>query len=369
MRIAMDYQIFCLQAYGGISRYFVRLAEQFSERSETVRIFSPLHCNEYLDGLTPSLVDGRRIVSSASKTMRLTLPYNNFISGRKISVWQPDILHETYYSFFNKKPQKKPVVITVYDMVHEIFPDQFSRLGNISLRKRNAVQRADHIICISESTRRDLIRLFDVDDAKVSVVYLGFDKFSYQPSSDHSIESRIVNPYLLFVGNRGGYKNFAGFLKAFSLSDRLKENFDIISFGGGAFTPDEKSLIADLGLSASKVRQLAGGDDTLGNLYRGAAIFVYPSLYEGFGLPPLEAMANDCPVALSSTSSMPEVVGEAGAYFDPSSVEDMSSVIEKLAFSPSLSRALIENGRERLKKFSWENCAEQTLAVYRGLMR
>lgn len=369
MRIAMDYQIFCLQAYGGISRYFVRLAEQLSEKTETVRIFSPLHCNEYLHELNPALVDGRRIVSSPSKAMRLTLPYNNFLSARKISAWQADVVHETYYSIFNKRPQKKPVVITVYDMVHEIFPDQFSRLGNISLRKRRAVERADHIICISESTRRDLISLFNVDDTKVSVVHLGFDEFSYQSSSFDQAASACMKPYLLFVGNRGGYKNFSGFLKAFSLSVKLKAEFDILAFGGGAFTPAEKNLISDLGLRAAQVRQVGGGDDTLGNLYRGASVFVYPSLYEGFGLPPLEAMANDCPVALSSTSSMPEVVGDAGVYFDPSSIEDMSSVIEKLAFSPSLSQALINQGRNRLDKFSWGRCAEETLAVYKKMVR
>lgn len=369
MRIAMDYQIFCLQAYGGISRYFVRLAEQLSEKSEAVRIFSPLHCNEYLHGLNPLLVDGRRLMSSASKAMRLTLPYNNLISGRRISDWHADVVHETYYSIFNKPPHKKPVVITVYDMVHEIFPDQFSRLGNISLRKRRAVERADHIICISESTRRDLIRLFDVDDAKVSVVHLGFDEFCHPLSNSDVSAVNRVKPYLLFVGNRGGYKNFSGFLRAFSLSARLKSEFDIVAFGGGAFTPAEKNMISDLGLPDAQVKQMSGGDTVLGSLYRGASVFVYPSLYEGFGLPPLEAMANDCPVALSCTSSMPEVVGNAGVYFDPSSIEDMSSVIENLAFSPSLSRSLIEQGRNRLDKFSWGRCAEATLAVYKELVR
>ncbi|MCF5597444.1 glycosyltransferase [Pseudomonas sp. PA-3-10C] len=368
MRIAMDYQIFCLQTYGGISRYFVRLAEQLSLDSKSVKVFSPLHCNEYLEGLDPSLVEGRRIAKTSSKGMRLTLPYNEFVARNKISAWQPDVEHETYYSLFNRAPRKHPVVITVYDMVHELFPNEFSRVGNLSARKLKAVQRADHVICISESTRRDLVEMFDIDISKVSVVHLGFDKFSSFALQENT-KSKRERPYLLFVGNRSGYKNFSGFLKSFSISVRLKTDFDIVSFGGGAFSPEEKNIISGLGLAPSQVTQVSGGDEKLGELYREAAIFVYPSLYEGFGLPPLEAMANDCPVALSNTSSMPEVVGDAGAYFDPSSVEDMSLVIENLAFSSSLKQELVGKGRERLEVFSWHNCARDTLAVYEKMKR
>lgn len=369
MRIAMDYQIFCLQAYGGISRYFVRLAEQFSKKSEDVRIFSPLHCNEYLQGLDASLVAGQRVALTPSKAMRLTIPFNNFVANRKIEKWQPDIEHETYYSVFNKQPKKHPVVVTVYDMVHELFPNEFSKFGNISMRKRKAVERADHVICISESTRLDLMRLFAVDPGKISVVHLGFDNFVSGSSWPADAGATCGRPYLLFVGNRGGYKNFFGFLKAFAASHRLKGEFDIIAFGGGAFSQAEKDMIEGLGIPARQVRQMGGSDETLGGLYRHASVFVYPSLYEGFGLPPLEAIAHGCPVALSNTSSMPEVVGEAGAYFDPASVENMSSVIEELVFSPSLTQSLTGKGQERLKKFSWSNCADDTLAVYSKLVR
>lgn len=368
MRIAMDYQIFCLQAYGGISRYFVRLAEQFSKSSHDVKIFSPLHCNEYLQGVDEGLVEGRRIAKSASKLMRPTILYNNFVANRKIEKWHPDVVHETYYSVFDKRGRNIPAVVTVYDMVHELFPSEFSKFGNISMRKRKAVERADHVICISESTRQDLIRLFAVDPGKISVVHLGFDNFvTGSPST--TILSPARRPYLLFVGNRGGYKNFSGFLRAFAASSRLKDEFDIIAFGGGGFSQTEKDMISGLAIHAQQVKQMGGSDVTLGELYRNASVFVYPSLYEGFGLPPLEALANGCPVALSNTSSMPEVVGEAGAYFDPASVENISTVIEELAFSPSLAQTLTGIGQERLKRFSWSNCADDTLAVYSKLVR
>lgn len=363
MKLAFDYQIFTLQAYGGISRYYVSLAEQLRVLGHSPKIFAPYHCNEYLSKASPEIVEGKRISRKNSKLMRLSLPVNQMLSNNRMRSWAPDVAHETYFSMFNASRRSCPTVLTVYDMVHEKFPEEFSRWGNISARKRVAVERADHVICISESTRNDLIQAFDVDESKVSVVYLGFDDFAESSTHIENVGA-TSRPYLLFVGNRTGYKNFHGFLKAFALSPALKADYDIACFGGGAFTAAEMEQIRTLGLSLDRVVHRGGSDKILGELYSQAVAFVYPSMYEGFGLPPLEAMAKGCPVIVSHSSSMPEVVGDAGCYFDPHSIDDMSSAMEKVVFSSSQRQSLVSAGYNRLRKFSWASCAEKTMDVY-----
>ncbi len=170
------------------------------------------------------------------------------------------------------------------------------------------------------------------------------------------------------MGNRKGYKNFASLLKAISLSPQLMSTFDIAAFGGGEFTNSEHALIRSLGFDARQVYQAGFGDAALGLLYDKAAALVYPSLYEGFGLPPLEAMAHNCPVIVSRAASMPEVVGDAGEYFDPSSPESIATAIVNVVFSTEKTSSLIRKGQERSKKFSWEDCASKTLAIYEKLL-
>ncbi|MCE7058237.1 glycosyltransferase family 4 protein [Algoriphagus sp. AGSA1] len=366
MRVAFDYQIFCLQAYGGISRYITRLADHLYLLEQQVKIFAPLHCNEYLAQISPSLRQGCRISARTHKAMRLTIPYNHLVGHYQQRKWRPDVVHETYFSAFNTKP-KAPTCLTVYDMVHERFPDSFSRLNTLSTHKAHAIKRADHIICISHSTRNDLLAHIDITPEKVSVVHLGFEPFSQITFPAPKEITNRSRPYLLFVGNRSGYKNFSGLLRAVSISRRLKAEFDIIAVGGGALTSKEEALIASMGYEARQIRQVTSSDADLGKLYQGAAALVYPSFYEGFGLPPLEAMAQGCPVVVSNRSAIPEVVGEAGSYFDPTSAEDMSSAIEKVVFSPEMANQFIAKGYQRLKHFSWEKCAQKTLDIYQNL--
>jgi glycosyltransferase involved in cell wall biosynthesis len=148
----------------------------------------------------------------------------------------------------------------------------------------------------------------------------------------------------------------------------LKNEFDLIAFGGGAFNKQERALIHKLGFDSSAVLQVSGDDGQLGSLYAKARAFVYPSVYEGFGLPLLEAMANDCPVVTSNSSSMPEVVGNAGEYFDPLKIEEQSSAICRVVFDDHYRGALIEAGRQRLQMFSWKRCALETQAIYQKVL-
>jgi glycosyltransferase involved in cell wall biosynthesis len=206
--------------------------------------------------------------------------------------------------------------------------------------------------------------MFDVAPEKVTVVHHGYEKL---PEIGSKVEKvNIDRPFLLFVGHRGGYKNFKGMLLAVASRKELRKDFDIIAFGGPAFNASEIDLIHKAGLRDGSVHQISGGDAILGQLYREASAFVYPSLYEGFGLPLLEAMAHGCPVVSSNTSSMPEVVGQAGEYFSPIDIGEQADAICNVVFDLSRREGLVHLGNEQLNNFSWRKCAEETLDLYKN---
>lgn len=381
MRIAYDHQAFCLQKTGGISRYFCRLAQELA-LTQDVGIFAPLYRNQYLDALPKAVVHGYRVKDYPPKTAGLFVGVNGLLSSSMMRAWHPDLVHETYFSFKTTGPlfsltrnQKNcPRVVTVFDMISELELEkkQGTEADLRASAKFAAVIRADHVLCISEHTRQDLLRLFDIPKQKTSVIHLGCDV----PRSidKNNIESQQLahpkhpRPYLLYVGLRSGYKNFSRLLKAIAASALIRQDFDLIAFGGNDFSEQEQALIRQLGFAPSQIRQLGGSDDDLGLLYSGAAAFVYPSTYEGFGLPPLEAMAHNCPVVSSDRSSMPEIIGSAAEFFDPESIDAMAFALERVLFSTERANELRQKGQARLQDFTWQRCAQETLRIYQSLI-
>lgn len=367
MKIAFDQQVFLLQEYGGISRYFCSLAREFSARAEMqARIFAPLHFNRNLESLEPELWSGRGLPRLHPKLARLAMMASKALAHREISRFKPDIVHETYFSEDDFRPNGARRVLTVYDLIHERYADMFVNSAGTIGPKKIAANRADHVICISESTRRDVVEYCNVPEERTSVIYLGVDvAFTQTITKSQRCHSR---PFLLYVGARGGYKNFERLLRAFARSERFRREFDLLCFGGGPLTAFERELAAASGLRSEQVIQMGGGDDVLATLYQQAAAFIYPSLYEGFGIPPLEAMAVGCPVICSNSSSLPEVVGSAAETFDPTDEDAMLHAMEHVLDSPSRCRALAEAGRARFPLFTWEKCARETEALYRKLL-
>ena len=365
MKVIYDAQIFTQQEFGGISRYICALASQMSHvPGVDVKIVAPLHINQYLKGADSDLVTGV-YVCRLPKTARIIKAMSAALCGPVSRTMHPDLVHETYYAARPLCRSNVPHVLTVYDMIEERCPESFGAGYPVAQLKKSAVNRADHIFCISENTRRDLLEIHSLPESRMSVTYLGYDAL---PQTGLQAQALVgVAPYILHVAGRRGYKNFDGLLRAFAASRWLKINFRLVCFGAGALSPDERGLMAELGLSAEQVIHVGGSDDRLAALYRGAAAFVYPSKYEGFGIPPLEAMSLDCPVICSHTSSIPEVVGDAGEYFDPDDLDSIRVSIERVLQSSARREELVSLGRERCKRFSWERCAQETLAVYRRL--
>ncbi len=355
MNILYDYQIFSAQKYGGISRFFYEIIKRIAIDNK-VYAFEGLHINKY--GL-----DNEKHIYKIFSKERPAIKYTGFMFRRlnrimfkNFAAKNPiDIYHPTYYEDLNINKGK--LVVTVYDMIHELYYKNDVTV----LKKKNLIEKADGIIAISESTKKDLIDILNIKPEKIQVIYLA------NSLEISEVGQRVIKiPYILYVGNRGEYKNFETCLKAFAES-KFKNEVLFVCFGGGNFTQSECALINELGLER-QVKQFFGDDKVLANLYKYAELFVYPSKYEGFGLPPLEAMKYGTPVVVSNTSSIPEVVGDAGIYFDPDAVDDICFKIDTVLSSIEIQKQLAEKGKQREKMFSWDKCAKETVTFYQRVI-
>lgn len=361
MKIAFDHQIFT-QRYGGISRYYTELSQNLLGLNQNVSIFAGANRNnQYLPSLPNNCA---KFNHYPAKRKGLFMLANNYWVNKKIAQWQPDIVHQTYYLKTSHPKKVAPTIVTAHDMVHELFPESFKSNDKTTERKRKAFANADHIISVSHNTKQDLIGLFGINPEKISVVYLAAQTPKIIEKANQSIQEK---PFLLYVGTRAKYKNFLGFLRAVASSQKLINQFDIVAFGGGSFSNEQLETIKSLNFKENQIRQVTGDDGVLARMYSSATAFIYPSLYEGFGLPPLEAMAYECPVISSNTSSMPEVIGNAAEFFDPNNIESMTSAIENIVFSPSRIMTLKKQGLVRVQEFSWKQCAQETLGIYKKL--
>ncbi|MFB2839738.1 glycosyltransferase family 4 protein [Floridanema evergladense] len=363
--LTYDYQIFGSQKYGGISRYFYELINHFilDEVFQTY-VVAPLYINSYLRKIPSKSIIGYS-VPTIPKTWRLIEKSNLLLSSIWFLKHTPNIIHETFYRPQKLAPSQTKTIITVHDMIHEKF-SHLSRPGDkISFAKKEAVNRADWIICVSENTKKDLIDIWNIDSSKISVIYHGSSLFNFHTQESSEISS--LEPYILYVGSRWNYKNFENLLRAYSNSTTLKNNFNLVCFGDRPLSNQEFTLIEELKIPRSKVVSVTGNDSKLAKFYQRASIFVYPSFYEGFGIPLLEAMSMKCPIACSNTSCFPEIAGNAAEFFDPYDFEDMANAIEKVVFSSNRTKELIKLGEERVKTFSWSACIEKTKQAYLSL--
>ena len=358
MNILYDSQIFSQQRYGGISRYFYELIQGLLPM-ESVFLHEGLHVNSYqLDVLTGY----RKYWGCRVRDVRGGHRIRSFFNAMHLKWFTRDedisIYHPTYYRDYSVERARK--VVTVYDMIHELFPQQFIK-DNTSIRKLKILKKADGIIAISESTKKDLVHLLGIPEEKIQVIYLA-------NSLSKSIQGIpiVQGSYILYVGNRSGYKNFIGLAQAYAVS-QYKNDVQLICFGGGDFSQEEQTILKNLGIQ-ERVFQYSGDDTVLGNLYQYATAFVYPSLYEGFGLPVLEAMYYSTPVLTGKISSMPEVAGDAAEYFDPADPESIHESMDRLLSDSMRRKELTVQGREREKLFSWKKCAEETLKFYKSLL-
>jgi glycosyltransferase involved in cell wall biosynthesis len=362
MNIQYDHQAFTIQEYGGISRYFYELTRQFQTTPQmsvsTSLLFSN---NEYIhkSKLIQSSPFFRRI-SLQRKVEAMNLI--NELHSRSIYKQNNfDLFHPTYYDpYYVNLKSKKPIVITFHDIIHEKFManDQVT-LSN----KRKVILKADRIIAVSVSSKCDLIEYYKVPEEKITVIPLAS---SISPPASLA-NGRSHEQYLLYVGGRNHYKNFILFVRAIAPVLLSHSGLLLCCVGGGRFNRTERELFHELKIQ-DRVKFQVGTDENLSKSYSNALAFFFPSLYEGFGIPLLEAMNCGCPIGASQTSSLPEVAGNAALYFDPYDKDSMRSVAEALVLQPPLRANLIRNGFLRAKNFSWQKTSGLTHDVYSELI-
>ncbi len=386
MKLLFDFQTFENQKHGGVSRYFFELISKFPQTQKlsfnlpiqyssnvyikTLPEFNNTiiggsdYYNDFLNGIE---FKGKfRLYNTRNKFFRnsnFKINKNRFLSLKAIQKKDFDLFHPTYYNpYFINYLIKKPFVVTVFDMIHELHKNYFSASDPTSYFKKELCLKANKIISISENTKTDLIKLYGIDENKIEVIHLGNSFVNLEVKS-----IPIFNfPYLLFVGNRTLYKNFNFYIKSIAYILK-KKHISFICAGSVPFSPSEVNLIKSLGIE-NHVKHIIADDLILKNLYQNAHAFVFPSLYEGFGIPVLEAFACNCPCILSTGGSLPEVGGDAALYFEPMDVNSIQSTLLELLSNDNLRSTLIEKGKKRLILFSWEKTYNKTINLYESII-
>lgn len=283
---------------------------------------------------------------------------------RKLNEGAFDILHLTnphVYTFdWVRLVGKKPIVMTIHDLI----PDMDSRNKKIRRNRARALRYADRVISVSRNTKNDLVRLYDVDPDKISVIYHGADEI-YDTRQHRGPFAGIR--YLLYVGGRRGYKNFDFFSKAIVPLLRRSEDFHLVCTGS-VLSESELALFRASGVE-KRIHSLYVAPEDMQALYSEAFAFIYPSRYEGFGIPILDAFKAGCPVILSRCSCFPEVGGDAALYFDVTSGDDLRNQIYRLINEGGLREKMVNRGRNRVQDFTWLRCAEETARVYREVVQ
>jgi len=365
MHVFYDHQVFSLQNAGGGSRYFYELVRYLSGISG-IRTDVLLGSNETVHDFR-ALASRQVRVRSFGNTLHpgARRYFVNELLGSCLSPFlgKVDVYHPTHHRIMPAVRARR-IVVTHHDCTQERFPHVFRYLKRVLAAKKLLYERADSIICVSESSRKDLLHYYAVDEAKTTVVHHGLSPLPRSQAAAAELRQAVRRPYVLYVGSRAEYKNFTGLLQAFHEA-KLSADFDLLAVGGGVLTTAEKAMIAGLGLTQSIVCLPRVSDEFLGECYAGARLFVYPSLWEGFGIPPLEAMAVGCPVVAANTGSIPEVCRDAPLYFDPYEPNSLVCTLLQAMNDETGRHRAIKRGKEVAAYYTWKGCGDRTLALYR----
>ena len=360
--MALDEQIFAIQPYGGISRLFYEKAVAFTTETAFEVDLDPLDApivNEYL--LHDSGLAERLHVWRAPGPYRALGRY--FTRRRRNN--PVDVVHNTFYlprGLSEHTGAKR--VVTVYDMIPELLPHTRRRLDLLT-EKHKYVAAADHVICISESTRRDLLRVYPDIHVPITIAYPGVGP-AFHPDVPRADD--LPEPYVLHVGNRSSYKDGETLLRAFAAVASKHPDVTLFLAGGGPLTSDEREEIARAGIG-ERVVQRALPDAEMPAAYAQTVLTVFPSRYEGFGLPAVEAMACGSPLVLADTSSLPEVGGDAARYFPPGDDDALAHLLDELLRDDTARSQMRDAGFGQATTFTWAGYAQANAEAYRAVRR
>lgn len=352
----------------GIGEYAYEIIKKLTETDKSHCKFVIYLKDDPLDDMpSPSENVTYKIFGPKKLWTQFALPLHLFLEPKRPHV---------FFSPSHYAPRIAPVptVISVMDLSYVKYPELFNKSDRLQLKNWTSysIKNAKKILTISNSSKSDIIKEYGASESKIEVTYLGIKPIISITPHIYAMQEltqkyKIPEKYILFVGTLQPRKNITKLIEAFTLlvkDKKIPESVDLVIVGKKGWLYDE--IIASpekLGIS-KKVHFLDFvNDEDLALLYSHAQVFVLPSLYEGFGLPVLEAMKYNCPVITSNISSLPEVGGDAALYIDPESTEDIASKMQKVLSDGALRKSMIEKGKEQIKKFSWEKSARQTLAI------
>lgn len=387
MHVLFDYQAFEIQKIGGVSCSYAQLISYLREvEGYNCKVGLKESDNVHLsvcglsEGIRPlhythkRLFEGKKLFKGQRTLTRKLIK----LFGYTDDCWQKnrdycikllkkqkfDIFEPTFFdSYFLPYLKGKPFVMTVHDMIPELFPQYFQRDDFQIVQKQLLCPLAAQIHVPSRKTKEDLVNILNIAPERITVIPHGRPDFI---ADDYSEPPLFDFPYLLFIGDRFGYKNFFRFIEECSYIIRKYPEIQVVCTGK-AFSEKENAELKERGVD-QKVIHCFASDKTLRNLYHYAVAFVYPSAYEGFGLPILEAFTSDCPVLLNNASCFPEVAEDAAIYFDINKIGDLYEKVDYFYSSEeSLRRDMIRKGRAQAEKFSWNHSAELLKQVYESL--
>jgi len=370
VKVLYDHQIFAAQRYGGISRYFCELF-QYYHKSGCLQfdLSVPCHNNSILKnaqfnhhsaiGKLMQIMVGIGLANKERVNVRA--------STTLLKKGRYDVFHPTYYDpYFVPFLGRMPYVLTVYDLTQEIYPGSSPLHDHFCETKKSLARGASAVIAISEATKKDIVKFYEIDADRIHVIHLASSFRTDSRAGKTNSASRLPEQFLLFLGKRHGYKNFSLLVSAMARISSKDDKLKVVCAGALPFTDEELTTMKELNIQDRFVHMKAS-DEVLEVLYRRAAAFVFPSLNEGFGLPILEAFSCGCPVICSNTSSLPEIGGDAAEYFDPTNTASLVDAIERVIYDKNKRDTLVEKGFCRNAMFSWEKTALQTLKVYESV--
>ena len=358
MKILYDYQGLIFKA-GGVSRCICEYINVLKKYNDII-LSCPMSDNIYLKDILnkKSLLS---YIPEFKNRIKFANAINRFQSIIEIKKGNFDIFHPTFdASFYYGNLINKPYVITIHDLIPELFLFKSENIyTNHWLKsKYNAIRNAKRIMCVSENTKNDLLNYYGfVDPNIVDVVYHGIHSYT----KEYMVNN--IGKYILFVGGRGGYKNFnfcvESLLPLFNKDKDLK-----LVCTGGTFSNDELRWLESINLKNRIINKGYVSDDELYSLYHNAQLFIYPSTYEGFGIPILEAFINNCPACISNTSCFPEVGGDAVSYFDPRNKASILESVMAVLDDSNYAKKLKHKGTERVKSFTWTESSNKVYSCY-----
>ncbi|MBI2835998.1 MAG: glycosyltransferase family 4 protein [Acidobacteria bacterium] len=369
MRIAIDARKLHDFGVGTYVRNLLKHLARIDQRSEYV-----LLCREPDRPIAGELGENFRCVIEPSAPYSLLEQLSVPLRLRRERV---DLFHEPHYVLPPLTPC--PSVVTIHDCIHLMFPEYLPHRSAYAYARASlwmATRRSSQILTVSETSKRDILRFFHIPTEKVAVIYNAIDeRFRTPPPEDQVARVReryqLQDPFVLYAGNIKPHKNLERLIEAFHrVRGRGFEQLKLVIIG------DEISKYPTLRRAVHRHNlhkwvRFHGfvSDQTLAALYRLAAVFVFPSLYEGFGLPPLEAMASGTPVVTSNVSSLPEVAGDAALLIDPYDPDAIADGITRVLCDAALRKDLIAKGLVRANEFSWESSVKRVHEIYQQVAR